>query len=129
MIERARRDFAHARVTYVQGTLDAIERGSGFDAITAMHSFPYVREPEAFVARLHALLRPGGRVFILNANAHTLWDRLCLWFVERTTTPAVYRPTWEIQRLLTGAGFRETAVTPLPKPFYMPSIHLVEGVA
>jgi ubiquinone/menaquinone biosynthesis C-methylase UbiE len=129
MIERARRDFAHERVTYLQGSIDEIPRDSGFDVITCMHAFPYVQDGAACARRMHELLRPAGRVLLINANAHTLWDRFVLWFVERTTTPAHYRSVAATLDLLTAAGFRPGLIRPLSKPWYFPSIHLVEGLA
>jgi len=128
-IERARRDFAHERVTYFQGSIEDVPGGDGFDVLTCMHAFPYVSDGRACVAQMRKLLRPGGRVLLVNANAHSLWDRFLLWFVERTTTPANYRSVQTTLELLTAAGFRPGLVRPLCKPWYLPSIHLVEGLA
>lgn len=129
MIERARRDFAHPRVRYLEGSIEAAPADGGFDVVTCMHAFPYIPDPAAAAARFKSLLRPGGRVIIIQANAHSGFDRFILWFVERTTTPARYRSTAELAAILATGGLRPGVVRPLPRRMFVPSIHLVEGLA
>jgi 2-polyprenyl-3-methyl-5-hydroxy-6-metoxy-1,4-benzoquinol methylase len=116
-------------VRFACGSIDEAPDDGGFDVITCMHAFPYVRDPDAAAARIRSLLRPGGRVLIVQANAHSAFDHIVLWFVERTTTPARYRSTDELCAILSRAGLRAGVVRPLPRPWFVPSIHLVEGLA
>jgi len=128
MIERAQRDFSHPRVEYLRGSAHDVPRDDGFDVITCMHAFPYVPDADSTAGHLRELLRTGGRLLLIQANTHNLWDRLILFFVSRTTTTAHYRSTAELLRIFEGAGLRPGLVRALPRPWFIPSIHLVEGL-
>jgi len=128
MVERAKREFDHPHISYLMGTVHDVPHSEGFDVITCMHAFPYVRDPDAVASRMQELLRPGGRTLILGANWQTIWDRIVLWFVGLTTTKARYRSTQEIGSILKRAGLENGAVKALPKRWFMASINLVEGL-
>ncbi|MBM4395849.1 MAG: class I SAM-dependent methyltransferase, partial [Deltaproteobacteria bacterium] len=128
MIDRARNAFRHPRATYLHGYVRDVDPGPGFDVVTCMHAFPYIRDGGAALARIREVLRPGGRVLIVGANTENAWDRVVLRLVKLTTTPAQYRPVAEIRRLMREAGFAPGAVRRVETPFYVASIHLVEGV-
>ena len=128
MIDRARRDFAHPRVSHLHGFVEDVPRGDGFDVVTCQHALPYVPDAAAAVARMRDLLRPGGRVLIVHANAESAWDRFCLALVELTTTPARYRSAAAVRALIEAAGLKPGVVRRLPAPRWFVSIHLVEGV-
>ncbi len=128
MVARARADHPHPRVTYRHCTLWDIERGDGFDVVTCMHAFPYMPDRYGALVRMRELLRPGGRVLIVQANAETPYDRAFLRFVKLTTTAATYDAAGDIQALMRRAGLRAGVVRPIPRWFFIPSIQLVEGV-
>ena len=129
MIERAEREFGHPKLTYRVGGIEAVADDQRFDVITSTHSFPYVPDAEAAMARMAELVAPGGRVLVVHANTENLWDWLVLKFVELTTTPAVYRSAKQVHAVMEKAGLSPGIVQPIDKAFYMPSIQLVEGLA
>lgn len=69
------------------GTVEdaAFEPGT-FDFINMSHSIEHVDSPASTLARVHELLRPGGRVFIETPNIDSLGFRLCgrFWFPLET---------------------------------------------
>lgn len=128
MIARAEQDYARANVEYRHGLLDGVQRGDGFDAVTCMHAFPYIPDKPAALAHIRSLLRPGGRVLIIQANSETVYDLGFLLFVKLTTTRATYDSAAGLHGLMQGAGFQPGVVRPIDSPFFIPSIQLVEGV-
>lgn len=128
MIARAMQDYAQPNVTYRRGGLDDVERGDGFDAVTCMHAFPYIPGKPAAMAHIRSLLRPGGRVLIIQANTETWYDFCFLLFVKLTTTRASYHSARDLHQLMEGVGVGPGVVRPIASPFFIPSIQLVEGV-
>ena len=100
----------------------------GFDAIVCTHAFPYFPDKPASMAAMAALLRPGGRLLIIQANTENLYDRLWLLFVRLTTTPSRYLGAAGLHDLMAGAGLTPGVVRPVDKPRWIPSIQLVEGI-
>lgn len=49
--------------------------GGSFDAITLSHSIEHVHDPLAWLAEVHRLLRPGGRMVIATPNSASLGHR------------------------------------------------------
>jgi len=127
MIERARDDYAHPRVQHHVGDIDTVQRGTGFDLITCMHAFPYMPDKPAVMERLAALLRPGGRAMIVQANSEGLYDRLFLLFVKLTTTRARYHSTAGLSELMRAAGLAPEPPRAVHQQRLLPSIELVEG--
>ncbi len=128
MIERAKNDYTAANLRYQLATVEALDRGSGFDAIVCTHAFPYFPDKPASMAAMAALLRPGGRLLIIQANTENLYDRLWLLFVRLTTTPSRYLGAAGLHDLMAGAGLTPGVVRPVDKPRWIPSIQLVEGI-
>ena len=128
MIERAQRDYTAPNLRYLLGPVETMERGSGFDAIVCTHAFPYFPDKPASIAAMAALLRPGGRLLIVQANTENLYDRIWLLFVRLTTTPSRYHGAAGLHALMQGAGMTPGDVQSVEKPFWVPSIQLVEGV-
>ncbi len=128
MIERARADYARDNVSYAVGTWPDVERGTGFDVITCMHAFPYVPDKPAAMAHLAGLLRDGGRLLIVQANTESWYDAAFLLFVKLTTTSAAYHSAAGLHGLMADAGLEPGVVRGIDKPWYIPSIQVVEGV-
>jgi 2-polyprenyl-3-methyl-5-hydroxy-6-metoxy-1,4-benzoquinol methylase len=128
MIERASADYARDNVSYAVGTWSDVQRGSGFDLITCMHAFPYVPNKVAAMAHFGELLRPGGRLLIVQANTETWFDAGFLLFVKLTTTAAAYHGSADLHALMADAGLAAGVVRGIDKPFFIPSIQVVEGV-
>ena len=127
MIARARADYARENTTYAVGTWPDVERGDGFDAITCMHAFPYVPDKPAALDHLGGLLREGGRLLIVQANTETWYDAAFLLFVKLTTTSATYHSAAGLHGLMADAGLEAGVVQSFDRPWFIPSIQVVEG--
>jgi 2-polyprenyl-3-methyl-5-hydroxy-6-metoxy-1,4-benzoquinol methylase len=128
MIERAKADYSRDNARYAVGTWSDVERGDGFDVITCMHAFPYVPDKPAALARCHELLRDGGRLLIVQANTESWYDAAFLLFVKLTTTRASYHSAAGLHGLMADAGLEPGVVRGIDKPWFIPSIQIVEGV-
>ena len=62
MVRIAREKFPQENVRFVCGDAETAPLGEGFDAIVIYNAFPHFPDPERLVARLAALLAPGGRL-------------------------------------------------------------------
>jgi 2-polyprenyl-3-methyl-5-hydroxy-6-metoxy-1,4-benzoquinol methylase len=128
MIARARRDYAAPNLRYHPGDVTSVERGAGFCAIVCTHAFPYAPDQPAVLRACAALLVPGGRLVLVQANTENLYDRAWLLVVRLTTTPSRYPSAAALHRLMAQAGLRPGAVRSVEKPAWIPSIQLVEGI-
>ncbi len=140
MIHRARADYAHPHVAYLLGTVDDVpdevllegnnssEAQGGFDAVVSTHAFPYVRNPQVFLARIRDLLRPGGRLFLAQVCTESWWDSACLRAIALATGPATFHSSRELERMVVEAGLRLDGVAAIPVLPLVPSLRLVEAV-
>jgi len=90
MVAEARRKHPAARLLCA----DVMNYDAGpacFDTVVCAHAFPYMTDPVAVMARLAGWVRPGGRLWLAQACEETLYDRLVLAIVKRTTSHARYR--------------------------------------
>jgi 2-polyprenyl-3-methyl-5-hydroxy-6-metoxy-1,4-benzoquinol methylase len=128
MITQARSDHGAPNLSYHRGPVEGMERGTGFDAIVCTHAFPYFPDKPASMAAMAALLRPGGRLLIIQANTENLYDRSWLLIVRLTATPSRYHSAAGLHELMQGAGLQPGVVRSVDKPRWIPSIQLVEGI-
>jgi 2-polyprenyl-3-methyl-5-hydroxy-6-metoxy-1,4-benzoquinol methylase len=128
MIARATADYTAPNLRHHHGPVERMERGSGFDAVVCTHAFPYFPDKPASMAAMAALLRPAGRLLIIQANTEDLYDRLWLLVVRLTTTPSRYHGAAGLHGLMQGAGLTPGIVRSVDKPRWIPSIQLVEGI-
>jgi 2-polyprenyl-3-methyl-5-hydroxy-6-metoxy-1,4-benzoquinol methylase len=129
MIARAVRDYAAPNLHYLHCDVTRVTRGTGFDVITCTHAFPYAPDKPATLRAMAALLRPGGRLLIAQANTENLYDWAWLLFVRLTTTPSHYHSATGLHALMREAGLRPGVVRSVEKPFWIPSIQMVEGIS
>lgn len=127
MIARATRDYTAPNLGYHLGPVQRMERGDGFDVVVCTHAFPYFPDKPAAMAAMAALLRPGGRLLIIQANTENLYDRTWLLIVRLTTTPSRYHSAAGLHDLMRAAGLTPGVVRSVEKPRWIPSIQLVEG--
>jgi trans-aconitate methyltransferase len=128
MVARARTDYAAPNITHLQASLEGIPRSSGFDVIVSTHSFPYFPDKLGALRTMYGLLRPGGRVLIIQGNNNNIYDAVWLFFVRFTTTQARFCSVEKLRSWLDEAGFEVGVVCSVDKYFFIPSIYLVEGV-
>jgi len=66
----------HRRVSVVQGDSERLPfADDSFDAVTCCHSFHHYPKQESVVAEMHRVLRPGGRLVIVDGDRDRLWGR------------------------------------------------------
>jgi ubiquinone/menaquinone biosynthesis C-methylase UbiE len=127
MIERAHAGDPTQRVSFRLGSLAAVEQEPAFDVIVCMHALPYFADKVLALRQMASLLRAGGRLFVIHANAITFYDRLMLGVVKRLVSRASYPTPSELQELLRESGLSPEAPVRLPGPSWIPSVHLVEA--
>ncbi len=73
----ARCAAAEGRLHLVQGDSQRLPfRDDSFDVITCTHSFHHYPAQERVVAEMHRVLRPDGRLLIIDGDRDGLWGRL-----------------------------------------------------
>jgi SAM-dependent methyltransferase len=86
---------------------------AGFDLLTAFELFEHLHEPRKFLSRMHALLKPGGYVYLTTLNGQG-FDIQLLWERSKSVSPPHHlnfiNPR-SMARLLERAGFVEVEVT------------------
>lgn len=96
-------------------------RLQGFDAAVCCHSFPYYRDKSGALAQIHGLLRHGGTAIFVHASRNNLYDRIALWFTEKTAEKAEYLSRKEFAALVEGR-FTITERFTIREKWFMPSI-------
>jgi 2-polyprenyl-3-methyl-5-hydroxy-6-metoxy-1,4-benzoquinol methylase len=127
MIEVAKQRHDDPQIDYRVGTLDDEKRGP-FDIVTLCNAFPYVADHALAAHRLYALLKPGGHLFIVQANTENHYDALALRLVKLTTSYARYHSTLALQQMMQEAGFVAGAVQPIDSVAWIPSVLMCEFV-
>ena len=74
MARIAREKFPQENVRFVCGDAETAPLGEGFDAIVIYNAFPHFPDPERLVARLAALLAPGGRLTVAHGSSRAAID-------------------------------------------------------
>jgi ubiquinone/menaquinone biosynthesis C-methylase UbiE len=91
----------------IQGDSERLPFADGaFDAVTCANSFHHYPHQDRAVAEMYRVLRPGGRLFLLDGCRDSLWGWLvydvCVAAVEGDVRHASGR---DVRQLLHGAGF------------------------
>jgi len=72
-----RRAAAAGRFHLVQGDCERLPfADDAFDVVTSTHSFHHYPHQRQAVAEMHRVLRPGGRLFIIDGDPDRLWGHL-----------------------------------------------------
>jgi SAM-dependent methyltransferase len=102
-VEEARRNDLEAYV----GSIDALSRARQFDAVVMLDLLEHIIDPVAFLADVHAHLRPRGRVFIMTPNIRSLLAFVSgrRWVSFKIPEHVYYYSPRSIRRLLARCGF------------------------
>jgi demethylmenaquinone methyltransferase/2-methoxy-6-polyprenyl-1,4-benzoquinol methylase len=73
MVKIARSKFP--QVTVLCGDVQTVDFGRQFDAIVVYNAFPHFPEPEALIATLSNLLKPGGTLTVAHGMSRAAIDR------------------------------------------------------
>jgi SAM-dependent methyltransferase len=73
-VDKARIHVPAARVVHAR--IEDIPRGASFDLITAAHLIEHLPDPVSALRRMHALLAPGGKLFVSLPNLDSAEARL-----------------------------------------------------
>jgi phosphatidylethanolamine/phosphatidyl-N-methylethanolamine N-methyltransferase len=90
MLDKARQRAAALRLRHVEDLLEmdaqatSFDTGS-FDVAVAMFVASVVPDPQALVKELHRVVRPGGKIILVN---HFARESGPMWWVERAMAPA-----------------------------------------
>lgn len=95
------------RLHLVQADSERLPFGDdSFDAVTCSHSFHHYPNQERVVAEMHRVLRPGGRLLILDGDRDRLWGRLLFdVLVVMVEGPVRHLTAGHFRRLYKQAGF------------------------
>jgi len=111
MLQRARRrtyDFG-GRLHLVQGDSERLPfADDSFDAVTCSHSFHHYPHQDRVVAEMHRVLRPDGRLLLVDGDRDRLWG----WFVFDVLVvliegPVKHRTSRDLRQLYRTAGFAD----------------------
>lgn len=105
MAEQARRDPQLAsRVLFLQGDFHALPLAAVFDFVFSVEAFIHAASPEAYLAQAAAVLKPGGRLLLVDdfLSSASLPTQAQAW-VE------AYRRGWHAQSLIPLAQLDQTA--------------------
>jgi ubiquinone/menaquinone biosynthesis C-methylase UbiE len=79
---------------------------NAFDAITCTHSFHHYPHQQKVLGEMHRVLRPGGKLLIIDGDRDGLWGRLLFdVFVVMVEGPVTHLTGRAFRRLYTAAGF------------------------
>lgn len=122
MIDKCReQDFT---TSYFVSNIDDFEAGEEtFDFIICSHSFPYYQDKSKAVEKFYNLLKKDGVLFLVQASANSIYDKIAMFFVKFTTGKAEYLSIKEISSLVRS---RFTAIDTIiiKEKHYMPTICL-----
>ena len=112
----------------VQGDSERLPFADGaFDVVTCANSFHHYPHQDRAVAEMHRVLKPGGRLFLLDGCRDRLWG----WFIYDVCVAAVegevqHASARDVRELFDGAGFTQMnqKIYDGPAPFL-----LTEGIA
>jgi SAM-dependent methyltransferase len=93
--------LATAGIPYITRSQFGTEAGS-FDVVTAIEVLEHAIDPNAVLAEIRALLRPGGLLFLTTGNAQPFRDRLTRW--NYTAVPDVHVSFFEPSNLAAAIG-------------------------
>jgi len=118
------------RSTLLDGRLNLVQADSqrlpfadnSFDAVTCSHSFHHYPRQACVLKEIHRVLRPGGRLFLIDGDRDGLWGRFIFdVIVVLIEGPVLHRTSHDLEELYRMAGF--TKVTQQkrggPLPFLM----------
>jgi ubiquinone/menaquinone biosynthesis C-methylase UbiE len=135
MLHKAGRRIAQAagRLHLVQGDSARLPFADDcFDAVTCSHSFHHYPLQERVLAEMHRVLRPGGRLLIIDGDCDRLWGRLIFdVLVVLVEGPVHHRTGADFRELYEVAGFAEVTQRRRrgPLPFLMTSGLAVKPLA
>ncbi|GAA1521043.1 class I SAM-dependent methyltransferase [Kribbella lupini] len=131
MLEQARAKGFPSSVRFVHASIEALELDGPFDACLAAYLVRNLADVDAGLAKLHGLLRPGGRLAVHEYSvadsraARAVWNAVC-WSVIipagrlATGDSTLYRHLWRsvlafegaaaFRQRLAGAGFTDVGV-------------------
>jgi ubiquinone/menaquinone biosynthesis C-methylase UbiE len=99
-----------SNVTPIQGDSERLPFASGaFDVVTCANSFHHYPHQDRAVAEMHRVLRPGGRLLLIDGYRDRPWG----WFIYDVCVAGVegavhHASAKRFRELVSAAGFRET---------------------
>ncbi|MDT8375479.1 MAG: methyltransferase domain-containing protein [Mariprofundaceae bacterium] len=112
--------------TVCQGGVDALPEGEKFDCIIAVEVIEHVYDPNRFVARLAARLKPGGWLVMVTPDMGSWWRRVLgrHWPSFKLPEHVVYYDRDTLTELFERNGF--DSVRPMPFPHAFPLAVVLE---
>lgn len=74
MVKIAREKFPQENVTILCGDAQVLETDRRYDAVVIYNAFPHFPEPDALLAKLSSLLKPGGRLTVAHGMSRAMID-------------------------------------------------------
>jgi ubiquinone/menaquinone biosynthesis C-methylase UbiE len=95
---------------------------NSFDAVTCSHSFHHYPKQDAVLSEMHRVLRPDGRLFLIDGDRDRLWGWLVFdVLVVMVEGPVRHRTSRDLRKLYHDAGFADVTQRRRrgPLPFLM----------
>ena len=128
MIDAARMQNSHSNVSYLHSNIEDMPKDQPFDVIVMTHSFPYFPDKLSALCLMHDMLKPGGRLIMVQATMENAYDMLWLVFVRFTVSSAQYLSTSRLSSMIGKSGFLIGRVQPMKRDILIPSIYMIEGL-
>jgi ubiquinone/menaquinone biosynthesis C-methylase UbiE len=125
MLQRAeaRSHEYDGRLHLVQGDSEHLPfADDSFDAVTCSHSFHHYPNQHRVLAEMHRVLRPDGRLFLIDGDRDRLWGWLIFdVIVVMMEGPVKHRTSRDLRQLYQAAGFADVTQRRRkgPLPFLM----------
>jgi ubiquinone/menaquinone biosynthesis C-methylase UbiE len=94
---------------------------NSIDIITCCHSFPYYLDKNHALNNFYKILKPGGSIIFVQGSVNNLYDKLVMWFVEKTASKADYLSKNQMCELLL-ERFKVIDAFTIKERFFMASI-------
>lgn len=92
-----------------------------FDFVVCCHSYPYYSDKRAVVNHIMKLVKKDGYAIFVQASVNNIYDRIVMWFVEKTAEIAQYLSKEQFKNYFRD-GFDLIEEFVIKERWYMPNI-------
>ena len=127
MIDAAKEKAKGTHIQFFEKQVEALTQAFAdikvkTDIITCTHSFPYYKDKQQALKDIAGQLRDDGAVIFAHASINNVYDKMVMYFIEKTAEKADYLSNEAFLALIRPYFYAETVFT-IRKKWFMPSIY------